>query len=91
MSNQSIPARAGKSAGYSPELAAVEAAWYAFHDYHATRSPANNLEAMRAALEAAAPCMMAGAWDEGREEGYEAGRDRGAKEQPNPYRPTNAN
>lgn len=44
-------------------------------------------EVAREILEAAAPYLMAQAWDEGREEGYEAGRDRGAEEKPNPYRP----
>lgn len=37
-------------------------------------------------LEAAAPYMLATAWDEGREEGYEVGRGLGAPENLNPYR-----
>jgi hypothetical protein len=65
-----------------------EAVHVALSAYYASIDADNGgpLVDMRAALEAAAPHLMAVAWDEGHEEGYEAGRDRGTPEQPNPYR-----
>ena len=64
---------------------AVEAARAAYWSYPMKRAINNSDEAFRAALEAAAPHLMAQAWDEGKGIGQSGGWNK-----PNPYRSVGA-
>ena len=81
MTNQVIPAEAVEAAAKAIHEAG---GFYKWEDPEGWREQAANLEA-RPALEAAAPYMLAQAWDEGYTLGYADCANKQESNRPNPY------